>query len=53
MSVILHDDKLALVASYSLPLLLQRLLRMRTMMMALTMMIMIRMRMLALPVTMR
>ena len=49
-SVVLHDDKLALVASSLLPLLLQRLLSTRMLMMVLVMMMIRRIRMLALPV---
>ena len=51
MSVILHDERLALVASSLLPFLLQRLLRMRMMM--LMMVLMMKMRMLALLVMTR
>ena len=51
--VVLHDDRLTLLASQSLPLLLHRHLRTRTMMVTPVMIMMMRMRMLALLMTMR
>ena len=48
MSVVSHDDRLALVVSSLLPLFLQRLLRARMLMMVLVMMMMMGMRMLCL-----
>ena len=52
-SVVLHDDKLTLVASSYLPLLLQRRLRTRMLIIAPVMMMMMRIRMLTLPVMKR
>ena len=53
MSVVLHDDRLTLVALYSLLLLLPRHLRTGMMMVTLMVMMMMRIRMLALPVMRR
>ena len=53
MSVVLHDDRLALVALLLFLLLFQRFLRTRILMMVPVMMMMMRMRMLALPVMRR